>query len=102
MDGDGVGRTIMDEQKEIMTYAEAAKYLGLPLGTMYSMVARKEIPHVRLGPRLVRFPRTALSEWIRRRTVVPHASSDSEPNTWRESDADPPLAGPPDQAPDNP
>ena len=54
---------------ELLTYSGAAALLGLKLGTLYSMVARREIPHVRLGPRLVRFSRCALTAWIGERTV---------------------------------
>jgi excisionase family DNA binding protein len=48
----------------LLTYAQAATQLGLKPGTLYSMVSRKEIPHIRLGPRLVRFDEDDLCRWI--------------------------------------
>jgi excisionase family DNA binding protein len=55
---------------EMLTYRDAAAKLGLKIGTIYSMVARREIPHVRLGPRLVRFSRVALDTWLGERSVI--------------------------------
>ncbi len=55
---------------EMLTYRDAAAKLGLKIGTIYSMVARREIPHVRLGPRLVRFSRVALDTWLGERSVT--------------------------------
>ena len=50
---------------KLLTYDDAAKLLSLPKGTLYWWVQHKRIPHVRLGPRTVRFERSALEEWIR-------------------------------------
>ena len=49
---------------EMITYAEVAAMTGLPLGTLYAMVAQKRIPHVRLGLRLVRFRRVEIEAWL--------------------------------------
>lgn len=55
----------------MMTYLQMSKYSGIRVSTLYSMVSRKQIPHVRLGPRLVRFPRDELDRWIAERLVEP-------------------------------
>lgn len=47
-----------------MTYAEASEYLNLKVGTLYCLVSRKQIPHLRLGGRLVRFKRADLDAWL--------------------------------------
>jgi excisionase family DNA binding protein len=39
----------------LLTYAEVQARTGWALGTLYAMVARRQLPHVRLGPRSVRF-----------------------------------------------
>ena len=69
------------DEKDMLTYDEAAAVLAVPKGTLYAMVSRRLIPHVRLGPRLVRFPRAVLDDWVRARTVQvtsrPEAGSDS-------------------------
>jgi excisionase family DNA binding protein len=53
------------EAPAMLTYAEAAQRTALPIGTLYALVSRKEIPHVRFGKRLVRFPVAELDAWIR-------------------------------------
>ena len=49
---------------EMLSYKQAAERLGVPLGTVYSWVCKQKIPHHRFGPRLVRFDREQLDEWI--------------------------------------
>lgn len=48
----------------LMTYKEAAAFLRMPVGTLSSLVCRRRIPHVRLGPRTVRFERHVLETWM--------------------------------------
>lgn len=55
----------------MMNYEEAAAFLGLKVNTLYSMVSRKELPHVRLSRRLVRFDRAELARWVAERRVAP-------------------------------
>jgi excisionase family DNA binding protein len=55
----------------MMGYKDAAEFLGLPLGTLYSLVSARRIPHVRYGTRLVRFEREALVAWQAARRVLP-------------------------------
>lgn len=53
-----------DEPRELLDYPGAERLTGLPIGTLYAMVAERRIPHVRLGRRLVRFERHALESWL--------------------------------------
>ncbi len=39
----------------ILSYDDAAEFLGICKGTLYALVSQRRIPHVRIGPRLVRF-----------------------------------------------
>lgn len=55
---------------DLLTYPDAARILGLPVGTLYSLVSRRDVPHVRLGPRTVRFERAARQTWIDARRVA--------------------------------
>ena len=48
----------------LIAYREAASLLGLPVGTLYALVSRRQIPHVRLGRRLVRFDAAELTTWV--------------------------------------
>jgi len=54
---------------EFITYQEAAEIIGVPQGTVYSWVSLKKIPHLRFGPRLVRFSRQELQKWIEKRLI---------------------------------
>jgi excisionase family DNA binding protein len=58
---------------ELMTYDELCARYGFKRGTVYSMVHEGRIPHIRLGPRFVRFEVSAIDAWIRSHRV------DSEP-----------------------
>jgi excisionase family DNA binding protein len=62
-------RSEMNNNVEHLTYSETARFLGIPVGTVYSMVSRRQLPHVRLGKRLVRFPRHELEAWVASRRV---------------------------------
>jgi excisionase family DNA binding protein len=53
----------------MLSYREAAKFLGLPVGTLYSLVHERRVPHVRIGARLVRFRRPELERWLGERAV---------------------------------
>ncbi len=56
---------------ELLSYRQVEQLTGLPVGTLYAMVAQQTIPHVRLGKRLVRFPKADLMAWLRQHTVSP-------------------------------
>ena len=53
----------------LLGYKDAANELGLPIGTLYSLVSRRCIPHVRLGRRLVRFDQAQLAAWVAKHRV---------------------------------
>ena len=57
------------QMKAMLTYKEAAKVLGVPVGTLYSWVHLKKVPHVRLSSRFVRFDADRLQEWMAAQTV---------------------------------
>ncbi len=60
----------------MLNYRQAAELVGVPLGTMYAWVNRRQIPHVRLGGRLVRFRREALEAWLAEHDVPAAAKRD--------------------------
>ena len=49
---------------QLMTYKDLSEWLRLDPATISHMVSRKEIPHIRLGPRSVRFIESEIKEWI--------------------------------------
>ena len=58
-----------DAERRIIRYDEAARLLGIKTTTLQSIVSRKEIPHLRLGRRLVVFDRVELQAWLEARRV---------------------------------
>lgn len=58
------------KRRKLLTYQQAAQYLSLPLGSLYSLVHLKRIPHVRLSPRVVRFDEAELDAWLDARSVA--------------------------------
>ena len=55
---------------QLMDYAEAARFLGVPKGTLYAWVNGKQIPHIRLSGRTVRFDRKDLERWLAEHHVL--------------------------------
>lgn len=53
----------------LISYRAAALHLGIEMGTLYAWVARKRIPHIRFGPRCVRFDVRDLDAWIKEHIV---------------------------------
>ncbi len=51
-------------------YNDAARITGLCLATLYTKVSRGEIPHYRLGRRLVVFSVAELARWMADRHVT--------------------------------
>ncbi len=56
--------------QEFIDYKQLAKKIGLPMGTLYCLVSKQEIPHHRLGRRLVRFSLLEIENWLRARQVT--------------------------------
>ena len=52
-----------------LNYREAARMLGIPVGTLRSMVCRRRVPHIRISPRIVVFDIAVLEAWIAARRV---------------------------------
>lgn len=55
---------------ELLCYADASRILGVPIGTLYAWVNQRRIPHLRFGPRSVRFRREDLNRWIAEHRVA--------------------------------
>src|SRR5205823_967240 len=60
-----------DAPRELLTVSAAAKRYAIPPGTFYAWLSRRQIPHIRLGPRMVRFDAVGLEKWINGKRVEP-------------------------------
>ena len=53
----------------LWTYDEASEALKIPKNTLYSMVKKNTIPHIRVGQKTVRFYPSVLERWLDQKTV---------------------------------
>lgn len=65
------------EPRITMTVQETAAYLGVSDDTVYEMVRRKEIPHIRIRRRIL-FRRDTLDNWLSRM----EAASERRSEEW--------------------
>lgn len=72
---------VHEVQEEVVGYNGAEHVTGICIGTLYSLVAHKEIPHYRLSKRLVRFKVSELQAWMRCRRVFGQQPDESGRNT---------------------
>ncbi|MEO0593362.1 MAG: helix-turn-helix domain-containing protein [Myxococcota bacterium] len=54
----------MKKRSQLVGYLGAAEITGIPVNTLYTYVHRRKIPHLRIGPRLVRFDVNELEAWL--------------------------------------
>lgn len=54
---------------DLIKYDETARIIRVPIPTLYSMVSRGAIPHIRISGRLVRFSRRTIMEWLKSKEV---------------------------------
>jgi excisionase family DNA binding protein len=72
------------DENEILNIEEAAEFLKVSVGALYTKVSRQEIPYNKPGKRLY-FNRTDLKEWIRqgkRKTLI-EIRQDAEVQPYR-------------------
>jgi excisionase family DNA binding protein len=63
--------------RRLLSYPEAAAYLGVPVGTLRSMVSRRQVAHVRLSARVVKFDLADLDAMIAARRVPAGGAPDN-------------------------
>lgn len=54
---------------ELLTYSDLETYTKLKRGTLHWLVSTRQIPHLRLGPRTVRFDRAEIDRWLAERAT---------------------------------
>jgi excisionase family DNA binding protein len=80
------------QQSTLMNYAAAAAHLAIPVGTLRHLVSKHRIPHIRLGPRFVRFDVAKLDEWTAAHAVAvaeaqPLLNGDEAPDAFSSTSA---------------
>lgn len=59
----------------LLTADEAARLLHVPRSTVYELVRSRGLPHVKIGPRGLRFTRTDLARWVGENTFASRLQS---------------------------
>lgn len=62
------------DDAQLLKVSEAAQLLRISRNLAYELVAKGELPSVRLG-RLIRIPRSSLEAWIARQSGLPDPPS---------------------------
>lgn len=64
------------ESDRLLGCGEAAAYLGVSIGALRHWRRRGLLRHVRVSPRIIRFRRRDLDEFVQARTVEPEVEVD--------------------------
>ena len=62
------------QQPMLLTVTEAARLLRISRNLCYELIAQKQLPHIRLGRRIL-LPRYGLEQWIAHEAALPPPSS---------------------------
>ncbi|SLM46770.1 protein of unknown function [Nitrospira japonica] len=57
--------------RRLLSIQDVAVYTGLSVHTLYAMVSKRRIPHIKLG-RLTKFDRVEIDKWIASKSVKVH------------------------------
>lgn len=56
--------------KEVLTFDEAAKYMGISKSYLYKLTMKKEIPHFKPMGKMVYFNRVELEQWLQSNRIA--------------------------------
>lgn len=60
---------IAEAAEPLWTYRDLSDYARIPLASLRMMVCRGRLPHLRVGPRTVRFQPSAVRAWLAARAA---------------------------------
>lgn len=72
----------MENERNLMTTTEAARYLGLKSSYLYKMMMRRAIPYYKPGGKLCFFAKADLDAWLTRVRVKSQSEIDSEASRY--------------------
>lgn len=67
--------TVINNSDGVVNYDGASKLTSIKKPTLAWMVHKRKIPHIRLGPRMVRFRISELAKWMEERSVPVNESA---------------------------
>ena len=68
----------MEQERNLLTTAEAAKYLGLKPSYLYKLMMRRAIPYYKPNGKLCFFSKADLDTWLTNIRIKPQAEIDSD------------------------
>ena len=68
-------RGSQNKLERLLTYREVSALTGIPVGTLKYWVHIGKVPHVRTGPRMVRFSADVLALWLKNSAIDPAPSA---------------------------
>ncbi|HWZ88538.1 MAG TPA: excisionase family DNA-binding protein [Polyangiaceae bacterium] len=71
----------MYKDSKLLTYSDVSIKFAIKKSTLYALVCQKRIPHVRIGPRFVRFVEEEIEQWLKEKAVAPLTSGDPKLST---------------------
>ena len=55
----------MEQKDKYVGYKTASQLIQVPMGTLYGLVSKKQIPHYRISKRMVLFSLEEIQQWIK-------------------------------------
>ena len=62
-----------------LTYSDLSVRLNIKRTTLYSLVSRNEIPHIRITKRIVRFDPEVIDQWVHRSRLAHAEVEEGQP-----------------------
>lgn len=50
--------------KRLLTYKQVAELIQAPISTAYALVSQGRMPHLKIGPRFIRFDEEEILQWL--------------------------------------
>ncbi len=69
---------LTENQKEVLTFNEAAKFTGLSKSYLYKLCANGEIPHFKPRGKMNYFNKSELLDWLQQNKVNTQAETETE------------------------
>lgn len=69
-------------QKNVLTFDEASRYIGVSKSDLYKRTSNREIPHFKPRGKMIYFDRVELENWLRTNPVKTLESIEKEANSY--------------------
>ena len=70
------------ETKKVLTFEEAANYMGMSKSCLYKMTSQKIVPHYKPNGKLIFFELDELERWLMSVRVKPQCEIEEEASTY--------------------